>query len=256
MMPSLTIHRFSAAYDRQSLWGTIPHILLDMGDIPGTNGYCDEEAQKEIRNRMSKAPFAGIHMLDSGNYHYMSYLRLLSAREPFALLVLDHHTDMQPPSFGNLLSCGGWVERAVEDLPLLQKVILAGPTVEAFETTDASLRERVLFFSQEELRRGTSGLLEAIRCLPPSLPLYLSLDKDILCREDAITDWDQGEMREEELIRLCEDIFLILEEKKECLLAFDICGDARESTGAGDEVNEEGNRRLLQLCRRHASVFA
>ena len=41
--------------------------------------------------------------------------------------MFDNHTDMQPPAFGGLLSCGGWVAEAIEELPLLREVILAGP---------------------------------------------------------------------------------------------------------------------------------
>lgn len=34
----------------------------------------------------------GIHFLDSGNYHYVTKLWLDQVKEPFDLLVLDHHT--------------------------------------------------------------------------------------------------------------------------------------------------------------------
>ena len=49
----------------------------------------------------------GIHFLDSGNYHYVTKLWLDQVKEPFDLLVLDHHTDLQQPMFGDILSCGG-----------------------------------------------------------------------------------------------------------------------------------------------------
>ena len=46
----------------------------------------------------------GIHFLDSGNYHYVSKIWMEKIEEEFELLVLDHHTDMQPPMFGDILS--------------------------------------------------------------------------------------------------------------------------------------------------------
>ena len=33
---------------------------------------------------------------------------------PFRLILFDNHTDMQPPAFGGLLSCGGWAAEALE----------------------------------------------------------------------------------------------------------------------------------------------
>ena len=57
----------------------------------------------------------------------MSRLWLELVTEPFDLLVFDHHTDMQEPAFGGILSCGGWVRAALEELPLLHRVYLAGP---------------------------------------------------------------------------------------------------------------------------------
>ena len=45
---------------------------------------------------------------------------------PFRLILFDNHTDMQPPAFGGLLSCGGWAAEALEKLPHLQEVILIG----------------------------------------------------------------------------------------------------------------------------------
>ena len=87
---------------------------LDCKDIPGTNCYCDSLAEEEIGKRI--APFGpeGIHFLDSGNYHYLTKLWLELIKVPFELLVFDHHTDMQCPAFGGILSCGGWIRVALE----------------------------------------------------------------------------------------------------------------------------------------------
>ena len=109
---------------------------LDFQDIPGTNCYCDSLAEEEIGKRI--APFGpeGIHFLDSGNYHYLTKLWLELIKVPFELLVFDHHTDMQCPAFGGILSCGGWIREALETNENLKHVILVGPPQSAMEETE------------------------------------------------------------------------------------------------------------------------
>ena len=84
----------------------------------------DGDAQAQILERMEKYPVSGIYFIDSGNYHYMSRIGTGRLKEPFNLLVFDNHTDMQLPAFGGLLSCGGWIASALEEVEKLQEVWL------------------------------------------------------------------------------------------------------------------------------------
>ena len=252
----LAVLHFSPAYDADPSFLTdIPHVRLDMGDISGCDCYCDEQAQARILERLPVAPMPRVRLLDSGNYHYMSYLWMKQVHEPFSLLVFDNHTDMQPSSFGKILSCGGWIASALEENPCLEAVILVGPDEEAFGRTDLSLRGRVHFFSREELREGTRKLRSFLDNLSPWRPLYLSLDKDILRPEDAVTDWSQGDLEGVELLSILEGFFCSWQEKKGRLLAFDICGDAKEAKGPEARANMQMNRKLLALCHRHEALF-
>ena len=115
---------------------------VDAQDISGTNCYCDEEAAAEINRRTENVPVAGIHFIDSGNYHYITRLWIGRIREPFRLLVFDNHTDMQLPAFGGLLSCGGWIAAALEELEKLCQVILVGPDEEACSQVEDRLKEK------------------------------------------------------------------------------------------------------------------
>ena len=95
---------------------------LDCTKIVGTDCYCDDDAVKAINemidnaesgcvseNRGNSGNVPTIHFFDNGNYHYMSKLWTDRIQHPFTLIVFDHHPDMQPPRFGGILSCGGWV---------------------------------------------------------------------------------------------------------------------------------------------------
>ena len=117
---------FTGVYENQEFYQDLGAVWLELGDIQGTNCYCDEEAEAAIKERISLMEPSGIHFLDSGNYHYVSKIWLDKIEEEFELLVFDHHTDMQMPMFGNILSCGGWIQAALDTNKRLKRVYLAG----------------------------------------------------------------------------------------------------------------------------------
>ena len=133
-------------------------------DIPGSCRYCSEEAAETIRKELEKSPRGAIHLLGSGDYHYVCLFLLERLKTPFTLVLFDNHPDDQGGAFGEeLLSCGGWVARA-RDLPLCREVL----------------------WNPEETPQGRN--------------VYLSVDLDVLSEEHATTNWNQGEMSLEDLL--------------------------------------------------------
>ena len=78
--------------------------------LNGTECYCDEEGASALQRMIADYSPQGIHFIDSGNYHYVTKFWTDKLATPFALLVFDHHPDMQPPLFEHILSCGSWVK--------------------------------------------------------------------------------------------------------------------------------------------------
>ena len=78
----------------------------------------------------------------------------------FNLLVFDNHTDMQLPAFGGLLSCGGWIASALEEVEKLQEVWLIGPDEEAYGQVEEPFKDRVHFLSRERLAEARSHMAE------------------------------------------------------------------------------------------------
>ena len=241
---------FSGIYKEQQFWqtGEIQRNIswVEVQDLPGSNCYCDGDAMETLRQKLEEFDADGIHFIDSGNYHYMSRIWLEKLNTPFRLVVFDNHTDMQPPAFGGLLSCGGWVAASLEELPLLKEVLLVGPDQEAFDQTEPVLREKVRFLSREKL--GEMTLEEKVSFfeeLTAELPTYLSVDKDVLCPEEASTTWSQGEMTLEEL---CQFVKVLLE--KQDILGMDVCGECDPDACEGDHLNDLANRKLLELWRK------
>lgn len=241
---------FSGIYKEQQFWqtGEIQRNIswVEVQELPGSNCYCDGDAMETLRQKLEEFDADGIHFIDSGNYHYMSRIWLEKLNTPFRLVVFDNHTDMQPPTFGGLLSCGGWVAASLEELPLLKEVLLVGPDQEAFDQTEPVLQEKVRFLSRERLREMTmEEKVLFFEELSVDLPVYLSVDKDVLCAEDASTTWSQGDMTLEELGQF---VAILLE--KQDILGMDVCGECDPDACEGDHLNDLANRKLLELWRK------
>ena len=215
---------------------------LSFRELPGTDGYCSEEAAGVLRSALREKGAGGIHFLDSGNYHYLSKFFLEQITIPFDLVVFDHHTDMQPPALLPLLSCGNWLLETFRENRLLGDVWLIGPPEDAPAALEEIDRKRLHWISAEELKAG-----RAARRLEEGAwerPLYLSLDKDVLCRAAARTNWDQGELQLEELCGLLR----ILGSRAEWI-GVDLCGAEVPGTAEAETINSRTDERLMECIK-------
>ncbi|HVS35861.1 MAG TPA: hypothetical protein VMS17_09785 [Gemmataceae bacterium] len=156
----------------------------------------------------------------SGDFHHVSLALVRRLRRPFNLLVLDNHPDwMRGVPF---LHCGTWLRHA-SLLPLVRRVFHVGGEVD-FDNSYRwmapwpQLREgriRVIpayrrfqrgawaHIPHEPLRPAADALADRSRLdelLRPhraelaSLPLYVSLDKDVMNPAEAVVNWDSGRL--------------------------------------------------------------
>lgn len=245
----IVITNFSGIYKNQNFYKNYAEeeiFWTELSDLSGCNCYCDAEASDRIRKEIQAFTGKGLHFIDSGNYHYMTRLWLEKLQIPFRLLVFDNHTDMQPPAFGGLLSCGGWIAASLEELPLLQEVILVGPDEEAYTQVEPDLQQKVLFLSREKLSTMTAEeKVGFFNNLSEDLPLYVSVDKDVLCKGDASTTWSQGDMHLSELMSFLE---LVLERQN--ILGMDVCGECDMDSCSEDFLNDHANEAILRLWEK------
>ena len=211
-----TLMRMTDAYEHQSFYNSIENLnIMDFKDLEGTRCYLDDDAKAKILQQMDISSINGIHFIDSGNYHYLSLLWLSKIETDFNLILFDHHPDNQPPSFGDITSCGGWVLEASETLPHMKNVYTFGV-----------------------------GDVPDISTIPTDMPVYVSIDKDVLSTDHAITDWDQGDMTLDEMK---DYISQILSNRQ--LIGVDICGDSGEMAEQGACINNQTNQTLFDfLC--------
>ena len=246
MKKKTVIMNFSGIYEEENFYQGKEVCWLDCKDIPGVNGYCSDDAQDEIRKRIQVYDYRGIHFLDSGNYHYLSKFWLEKIEEPYSLVVFDHHTDMQESAFFGMLSCGSWIKEVLEEHPYIKEVCVVGPPKAATEQSESNLDGRVVFLTQEELKAGNLEKWHAFLENGKELPAYLSIDKDVLCLEDARTNWDQGEMKLEEMEEIIKLVF-----QKRNVLGIDVCGENPQDTAKLPSkedlrINNETNNRLYE----------
>ena len=176
-------------------------IFADFSSLEGTNCYCSAESAEQIRRTVAGLPLRAFHDIGTGDYHYQTLFWLERIAEPFSLVLFDHHPDDLDGAFGeDLLSCGGWVARA-RKLPFLEK--------------DVWIRDAADF--------------PALAALP-ELPVYLSLDLDVLSEQYARTDWDQGAMTFHEM----ETALRALVSSRR-ILGVDLCGGNTVEKGASPE---------------------
>lgn len=208
------IMKMTEAYELQSFYKSIENChILDCRSIEGTRCYLDDLAKETIIDKLVPFSAEGIHFIDSGNYHYLSLLWLMKVDTDFNLVLFDHHPDNQPPSFGMITSCGGWVLEATETLPHLKNVYTYGVGEEV-----------------------------PINDIPTDLPLYISIDKDVLSTDDAITDWDQGDMSLPTMLDMLSQLSV-----NRKIIGVDICGDSGENASSGAEINNLTNATLFDF---------
>ena len=250
-MAEIVIMDFSGIYKGEQFFEGEKVSWLDVREIPGTNCYCDDEAKTQILEKLEEFSAGGIYFIDSGNYHYMTRIWLEKISEPFDLLVFDNHTDMQPPAFGGLLSCGGWIYDSVMELPLLQKVILIGPDEEAFSRVEPEIQKKVEFLSREKLRgMELMEILDFVKEQTGKKPLYISIDKDVLCPEEAATTWSQGDMTLEEMLKVLLALCSHFEKENGKILQVDICGECDSDKSMESPKNDHANKELLRFWKK------
>jgi arginase family enzyme len=164
--------------------------------------------QQFCRERASdlSAPFV---LYGSGDFHYLTAVRLCFVSEPLVLVSFDNHPDwdVRPPKW----ACGGWVNRALE-LPNVRLASVWGcgnfecwwphqifgnrraeraGTLEVHPWAD----DRPLKDQQRKgaVRRDNwrDHFEEFARRLAGE-NIYVTVDLDCLCIEDAVTNWESG----------------------------------------------------------------
>lgn len=210
---------------------------------------CSHRALQRFAQRLDAELLAddGTVFTGSGDFHHLSLPLIAHAarrHSPLQVVVFDNHPDNMRFPFA--VHCGSWVRRATT-LPGVTHVHVVGIT-----STDISrahawenrlwplLRKRLTYWScgvdvgwahrlgLGQAFRGFDTMPELLQAFTEqmrrsTMPVYLSIDKDVLSVEDARTNWDQGCMRESELC-------VAIEALRERIVGSDITGEVSAVT--------------------------
>ena len=208
---------FTGIYELESFYKHKNINWIDCLDIKGTRGYCSEEAKAKIIKRIGDYLPAGIHFIDSGNFHYVSEFWIRKINYDFILIVFDHHSDMIKPMFGDILSCGSWILNALKNNQYL---------------CDNNLGDLKVWKIIDELLK--------------QYPVYFSIDKDVLSEQVVTTDWQQGQMRLIEFKLILADLI-----KRGDVIGIDICGECCNEVAMLSEIKNDDslNAQILEFLK-------
>jgi len=214
--------------------------------------------------------------MGSGDFHHLTTFLVALALEnqsaPITLIHFDNHPDWV--KFENGMHCGSWINHVLAH-PKVEKIITLGVcsrdltrpewkganltllsqgllelypydhapsrvkrdygSCASFAQTDGALHWKTISSLGEQ--NFTDHLLSRIK----TQSVYLTIDKDVLAREDAITNWDQGSMRMPYLLSLVKEIG-----RRHAVIGADVTGDYSTPRYSGD---------LWTRLSKHAEIF-
>jgi hypothetical protein len=242
----VTIIHFDETYYTQSKLQNYSHDSIDFQQLEHVNLYCEKDSISTLRSYLEKRRQKGITFIGSGNYHYVSFLLLKEIKEPFTLVLFDNHPDLGLDQGWNekLLSCGSWVSYALTETPNLQQVVIIGPT----GLSQHINHPRVVIYPFDGSQHYS---LKAILSAIQTQYVYISIDKDVLNRNEAITNWDQGKMDLNTLLSYLDVVFQYKQVE-----GVDICGEEHLTPMLSllpdfqiiNRKNEKANLMLLEEC--------
>lgn len=185
-MYHVLILHFDDTYFYQSNLRKNSFAEIDLRFLSETKFMCSEHQLKFIEKRIPPVQSL-ISFIGKGEYHYISFLFLKRIKEPFALVIIDNHLDMKA-SDGNFIRCDSWAYRAgfIKNL------------------------KQIFYINSSNIETNPSFML----------PVYLSIDKDVIDKKYLKTRWTQGKISPEQLFNFISKI-----NSNTRIIGVDICGE-------------------------------
>lgn len=231
--------------------------VIELNDLgPKVRHWTNSKNREKIKKRLSAALRNLITFLGSGDFHHVSEILIERFNEPMCVIVFDFHPDwaILPPRFG----CGSWVSEVLKKKNIL-KVILLGVSsndISSFNIQNGNLNslkdnrlelypyrhepaktflkkvpqnisvetKRGAFFNKiywKELKgKDLAEFFQNLLHRLPTKEVYVSIDKDCLKSDYALTNWEEGCFTLEELL-----LMLKLIKQNSDIIGLDISGD-------------------------------
>ncbi len=242
---------------QQNLVSQYKTEIIELKDLgPEVRLWMNKKSKKEIEERIRGSAKDSITFLGSGDFHHISSTLISQFHKPISVIIFDFHPDWDtlPPH----MACGSWVSQALKNKNV-EKCILIGvssddisswwvqsgnldslkdnrveiypyahkPSKAFFKRIPQNLSfgfQKHLLFNKiywnelkgKNLKDFFLSLLKRI----PTKEVYISIDKDCLKRDYALTNWEEGHLFLEELL-----LMLKLIKENLDMVGMDITGD-------------------------------
>lgn len=229
-------------------------------DLTRIGPYCrlwtNKKTAAEIKKFLNPAWKHAITFLGSGDFHHISKLLIEQFQEDFCIVIFDLHPDLDnlPPRF----SCGSWVNLAAAQ-GRVKKIVMLGPSSKDLSFPDnmtfnfssfkdarvelypfyhapslmlwKNLRENHFIHPRgcgifqritwenlrdKDIRQAITDIIERL----PTKHIYISIDKDCLNWDCAVTNWEPGVIS---LDWLLEALKILIDSTT--IIGMDIVGD-------------------------------
>ncbi len=230
--------------------------------------WMNNKTREAIKERIQGSDKSSITFLGSGDFHHVSNVLINEVEGEFSLIIFDFHPDWDtlPPRFG----CGSWVSTALKNKNIL-KCILIGvssadissgrmqtaslgslkndrldiypylhqPSLVFLKNIPENISLKIkrgpfynkIYWSQLKASKLEEFFLSLLKRLP-SQRAYISIDKDCLKRDYALTNWEEGCFSLEELLVMLKAIKENLD-----VVGMDIVGDYSQVAIRGKTKN-------------------
>ncbi|ADP70259.1 hypothetical protein Rvan_0985 [Rhodomicrobium vannielii ATCC 17100] len=229
-------------------------------------GYDADLARLEAKLGASAGGADGgpvLAFLGSGDFHHVSAMLIARAAatgsRPFTVVHFDNHPDWVRCSSG--MHCGSWVNRAL-GIPNVAKIVTVGVCSKDLQHPEwkggnlAALKEgRLELFPFAQAPSKVSGdygagashrqegghvrwtciediglaaFGELLLSRIETADIYITLDKDALAPADAVTNWDQGKLSLDDVLRLIGRLA-----ERHIIVGADVVGDYSAPAYAG-----------------------
>lgn len=184
----------------------------------------------------NKSQLASFLLYGSGDFHHLTALWIRRLDEPLVVVSFDNHPDwdVRPPKW----CCGGWVNRALE-LPQVERVSVWGcgnfecwwpGNLFGNRRAERSGKLEVHPWADERsakdrqrpgaiLRDNWREKFEAFARKLAGRNVYVTIDLDCLCADEAVTNWENGRFT---IVDLAWALTTLRESAQ--IVAGDICG--------------------------------
>lgn len=231
--------------------------ILDLKGIgPIARNWVNLKTRGIIEGRIKNSAKNSVTFLGSGDYHHISEILISRFNEPISIIDFDFHPDwvLLPPRFG----CGSWVNEVLRKKNILKFIMLGvssadlsspdiqtgnlgllkddrveiypyehKPSLAFFKIIPKNISLTVkngivfnrIYWSELKDKNLNDFFYELLKRIAQK-KVYVSIDKDCLKNDYALTNWEEGKFSLDELLLLLK----LIKENLD-IVGLDISGD-------------------------------